>query len=318
MLGAFLALLAGLAAATSEAAHDDVSLLQISRVVRHVSPAHRGQQDLAFVHVPMNFGNSIALTAAVGSGSTLLYGQVSGAAQQGWSAVSPMLRSGAPVWGPMNPDLQVTSELGYPMYYTPQSLWPKDLAERYFGNKTVFGLLRDPHERLVAYFRGQFGTARGWQFTPDGRVCAGELNSFVKAKLAPLVRDPSQVPEVNLHVQADYFEGPHAITAPLDLDAFPLSANALLQAHGYGVEIRADDMIHVHGCDETWAGDLDAEARGLIQQYYARDFALRCAHFGYCDASQDHCLQHVPGMCPSKAFAWDDGAGAYQRHPPNQ
>mmetsp|Transcript_31920 Transcript_31920/g.67896 ORF Transcript_31920/g.67896 Transcript_31920/m.67896 type:complete len:317 (+) Transcript_31920:51-1001(+) len=308
--GALLITYSFLAVTATEEGYDSISLLQ--HYVWDASPALRGQQDLVFFHVPMNFGNSIALTAAVGSGSTLGYSEVSSLARQGWDAILTKVQPNAPVWGPLNPDLQTTSELGYPMYYTPQRYWPKDLAEQYFGNKTVFGLLRDPYERMVAYFRGGVGgTARGWEFTPDGRTCSQQLNLFVKHSLTPLVENPSQIPSANLHVQADYFEGPYAITLPLDLDSFPQSASALLQEHGYDVNIETNDMIHVKGCDDTWAGDMDSEARALIQTYYARDFALRCTHFGYCDNDQNHCLTHVAGMCPANHFTWDNDQALY-------
>mmetsp|Transcript_20023 Transcript_20023/g.56311 ORF Transcript_20023/g.56311 Transcript_20023/m.56311 type:complete len:305 (-) Transcript_20023:6-920(-) len=281
--------------------------------VGHASGGAGGQRDLAFVHVPMNFGNSIALTAAVGSGSKLEYQNVTKAAAGGWEAVTPLVRPGAPVWGPLNPDLQATSEYGYPMYYTPQKHWPKDLAGRYFGNRTVFGLLRDPYERLVAYFRaGVAGVARAWDFTPDGRVCAGELSEFAKSHLRPALASPASRPDVNVHRQADFFDGEYGITHPLDLDSFPASANSFLREHGYDTTIGVNDMIHVVGCDNTWAGHFDKEARHMIKEYYSRDFELRCSHFGHCDHKPDHCLKHVPGMCPGQVFRWDRAEQLYK------
>lgn len=311
-LGAFFIIYTGFAAASNEVVCDHLSLMQFGMTTNSVS---NGQQDLVFMHVPMNFGNSVALTAAVGSGSTLSYGQVSGAASQGWGKINSMVKPNAPVWGPLDPDLQIKSGIGAPMYYTPQNLWPSKLAQEYFGDKKVFGILRDPFERIVAFFRSKGGVARGWEFTPDGRVCTDKLNKFVKDSLSPLLKDSSKSPaDPNLHIQADYFEGKYGITLPVDLDKFPQSASTLLQEHGYNVTIQTNDMMHIIGCDDTWSGDLDEEAKSLIKQYYARDFDLRCKYFGYCDKSPNHCLVHVPGMCPAKLFKWDQGSSTYLKH----
>merc|ERR550539_95950 len=262
----------------------------------------------------MNFGNTVALTAAVGSGSTLEYDEVSGAAKAGWPTVSSMAQPNAPIWGPLNPDLQQASELGYPMYYTPAKYWPKALAEQYFGNKTVFGILRDPYERVLAMFRATGGVARGWQYEDDGRNCAARLNAFVKDSLSPLVfAQMPHPPSPNLHVQADYFEGPYAIQEVLDLDTFPQSANALLQQHGYNVNIQENDMMHVIGCDSTFTDDLDDEARTLIERYYARDFKLRCERLGHCDKKAYHCALGSPGMCPQRLYTWEASTKMYVR-----
>jgi len=310
VVSALLIASASLASATDMGMLDKMSLMQL-RV--DVASTNTSQQDLVFFHVPMNFGNSIALTAAVGSGSSLTYGEVTQAAQKGWDNVNAMTKPGAPVWGPVNPDLQVKSEIsGYPMYYTPPNLWPESLAEAYFGNKTVFGLLRDPYERITALFRGRMGTARGFEYNPDGRNCAAEVSEFVKQSLSTLVQHPElKFPGANLQPQADYFEGPHGITVPLDLDEFPADANSLFKKHGYDINIQLNDMMHVHGCDDTWSGDMDEEAKSLVRKYYARDFELRCKYFGYCDDQVYHCLPQVPGMCPTSLFAWSEESSYY-------
>lgn len=293
---------------------DEGGLSLLQSLSRNRKAARRGTRDLAFVHVPMNFGNSIALTAAVGSGSNLTYGQVSATAQAGWDNVTRVLQPGAPAWGPLNPDLQTVSDLGFPMYYTPQKHWPSELAQQYFGNRTVFGILRDPYERVVALYRGSQGGAgaKGTDFVPDGRVC--DVNSFVQDTVSRLISDPSSVNSllrVQLQVQADFFEGAYGITLPIDLDEFPRSANEVLSAHGYDVNLQLNDIMHVTDCSNTWSGDLSNHSKSLIHQYYLRDFALRCEHFGYCDDMRNACLTHVPGMCPEKLFTWDDASALY-------
>jgi hypothetical protein len=272
-------------------------------------------KDLVFVHVPMNFGSAIALSAAVGSGSNL-YDQLTTAAESGWPKVSKMVDPEYPVWGRFNPDLQGNSHLGYPMYYTPSKYWPDDLWTTYFVNKKPFGILRDPYERILALFRtstSQVDASRGWDFRDDRRNCAEELNEFVKINLNPLVMHNTQHPKnVDFHVQADYFEGDIPIQV-LDMDSFPQSANELLQKHGYNVSMGVGDMFHYHGCDDAFVDDLNAESKNLIEVYYARDFKLRCDKLGHCDKTQHHCVVQSPGMCPKRLYNWDDATHRYVR-----
>jgi hypothetical protein len=293
---------------------DALSLVQMRS--EKVSSATQGEKDLVFVHVPMNFGTGIALTAAVGSGSNLTYNQMAIAAE-GWKTVSKIAQPDAPVWGPLNPDLQKETYIGYPLYYTPAKYWPEDVKEKYFGDKTTFGVLRDPYERIVALFRSYNspdGVSRGWDFVDDGQNCADDLNAFVKANLKQLIRKFSQHPKnANFHVQADYFEGDHAIQEVLDMDTFPQSANELLQKHGYNVNMGIDDVFHIHGCDDTFVDDLDAESKSLIELFYARDFKLRCEKLGHCDKTQHHCVVQSPGMCPNRLYNWDDATHRYVR-----
>jgi hypothetical protein len=273
-------------------------------------------KDLVFVHVPMNFGTAIALSAAVGSGSNL-YDQMTMAAESGWSKVSKMVDTDNPVWGRFNPDLQGKSTFGYPMYYTPSKYWPVDKKYPYFGNKRTFGILRDPYERILALFRTSisiYDASRGWDFRDDRRNCAEELNEWVKSNLKPLVLHSTEHPQnVDLHVQAGYFEGDNPIEEVLDMDSFPQSANELLQKHGYNVSIGVDDMFHYHGCDDTFVDDLNAESKNLIEFYYARDFKLRCDKLGHCDKTKHHCVVQAPGMCPKRLYNWDDATHRYVR-----
>merc|ERR550525_742098 len=71
-----------------------------------------------------------------------------------WTDVMKVARPDAEVWGRLSPQLQMPSNAtGCSMFCTPQKYWPKGIAKRYFRYMSVFGLLRDPFERLVAHFR---------------------------------------------------------------------------------------------------------------------------------------------------------------------
>jgi len=94
------------------------------------------------------------------------------------------------------------------------------------------------------------------------------------------------------------------ITAPIDGRKFPESMNAAFGAHGYDtVQIDGKDLVPIHGCPNSWAGDLDLETQQLVKKVYAKDFELICKHFGYCTDSELTCTKGVPGMCPPKALA---------------
>merc|ERR1719499_1593381 len=107
-----------------------VSFLQSSVSLGHPAPPG-GQRDLVMAYVPYNFGHTVAMNA-IKSGIK-------------WGDCGQRGGDGATCLG------QVTSQTtGCHLMNTPGKYWPKDLAERYFGNRTVFGILRDPYERLVA------------------------------------------------------------------------------------------------------------------------------------------------------------------------
>merc|ERR1719167_1440089 len=103
--------------------------------------------------------------------------------------------------------------------------------------------------------------------------------------------------------QADYFDPPFGITLAVDNRLFPDSANKLFKEHGYPYHIGDADILHVFGCTEAWAGDLDCEARALVRKVYKRDFDLLCEKFGYCDEDTSVCIQGVPMMCPQNLTA---------------
>jgi len=299
-----------------------VSLLQTSFVFPGAAQASlasaeksdaTGERDLVLVHVPFNFGHSIENVAMFGSGGPFsakrmidyvasLGGFGSVSRQVSWSEARRLARPDAEFWGHLNPDLQVLSEVtGCPMYYTPQKYWPSNLAAKYFGNKTVFGMLRDPYERLVAFFRGnnpQYGATHPEFFA----TC--DVNGAVKSMLRDYLAGGKEFAGgCTLLPQAEFFEGPYGITLPINNREFPRSMNEAFQEHGYhDFVINTSDILHVEGCVDVWAADLDAEARDLVKKVYSRDFELLCKHFGYCDREENCCIYQVPQMCPDRVL----------------
>jgi hypothetical protein len=300
-----------------------------------------GNKDLVFVNVPFNLGSSIAEAAAMGphhhskhkevgkvakghagnrSTSRLPSGKVA-AGQAGWKMVHDMAQPNAPIWGAMHPDLQEETDYGCPLFETPQQQWPEDEAHKYFNNKTVFGMLRDPYDRWVAAFRGLMNTvtravpnlAKGLDFDNDDMTC--DVNAWTKLMLAEPTLWPKAV-ACKLQPQVSFFEGPHKITLPVDFRKFPDSANRLFKTHGYdNIDMDPNRLTHTTGCDNTWAGDLDDVSKDLIHHYYRRDFDLVCKLLGHCSKHENVCATGVPGACPAKLFSWERKTKTYRRLP---
>eukprot|EP00416_Gambierdiscus_australes_P031944 CAMPEP_0171091368 /NCGR_PEP_ID=MMETSP0766_2-20121228/32908_1 /TAXON_ID=439317 /ORGANISM="Gambierdiscus australes, Strain CAWD 149" /LENGTH=327 /DNA_ID=CAMNT_0011549469 /DNA_START=65 /DNA_END=1048 /DNA_ORIENTATION=- len=282
------------------------------------------KRNLVLMHIPYNFGHTVELAGLLPVNSMPdLHKGVSGKSSManqfmtanfswGLVRVAKIIKPSLEAWGHFNPDLNAVSEVtNCPMYFTPQKYWPEELAKRYFGKKTVFGLLRDPYERMVAVFRGSFANY-GSNFSQFSEKCDinGGLQQLMKEMLTgsdPFRGSCTFVP------QAEYFDGEHGVKLPVDNRLFPTSMNRVFEAHGYKEHIGAYNIGHVQGCDNVWAGDLNAETRKLIQQVYARDFELLCKHFGYCDKEENVCIQGVPNMCPPKLFKWDNTNMIYLR-----
>jgi hypothetical protein len=209
-------------------------------------------------------------------------------------------------WGHANKELTQMSEVtGCPMYFTPQKYWPNDLARRYFGNKTVFGVLRDPYERLVALFRGNLKGYGGGFDAEDVASCDvnNAIKKLMKKGLEHTAKGQLFAQKCTFIPQAEYFDGPYGITLPVNNRAFPKSMNEVFRDHNYFENhIRHKDVFHVFGCPEVWAGDLDEETRAMVRKMYARDFDLLCEHFGYCDDEANTCIQGVDSMCPKRVL----------------
>lgn len=281
-----------------------------------------GQKDLVLMHMPYNFGNTVEKVAMFSNASKEAYskyvvelgggsfaGTSAGSKQATWDQVNKLAQAGGEVWGHMNPDLQVTSAAtGCPLYLSPPKHWPQDVAKTYFGNRTIFGIIRDPYEKLVAQFRGGMPDYGGYNRLVTASC---DINTAVKSRMKAIIatgKPPSEFFEGGCASlpQSEFFEGDYGITLPVDNWKFPKSMNEVFETHGYDWRIETDDILHVNLCNEHWSGDFDSETRSLVQQVYKKDFELLCKSFGYCDYDQNTCLQGVPNMCPPSLLAWDE------------
>ena len=211
----------------------------------------------------------------------------------------------AKLWGGVAPELQGLSDVtGCPMYFTPPKYWPGDLAKAYLGGKKVFGILRNPYERLVAMFRG--GYSEYGSFPPHyHKTC--DVNGALKWLMTGLMNGTisKYASQCTFIPQAEFFEGPYGIQVAVDNLFFPESLNKMLAYNGLrSALVEQNVILQITGCNNVWAADLDLDTKKLVYQYFKADFELLCQRFGYCDHGVNTCLVQVPGMCPDKAFAW--------------
>jgi hypothetical protein len=282
----------------------DVQLLQTG-VLTIPHGVDDGGGALVFMHVPHSFGHTIEKVAFAGTNNNATYQLGSAIAELGTTGSSSMLKTlGAPggrLWGRMVPELHQISEVtGCPLYFTPAKHWPKDIAETYFRNWTIFGVLRDPYERLVAQFRG-LTKEHGGNYSEFYKTC--DVNGAVKKMLATYLSGNFYAEGCSFLPQAEYFDPPYGIALPIDNRRFPDSANQVMAQHGHPFHIDTSDVILPAECSEMWAGDLDCETKFLIKQVYGRDFELLCEHFGYCNHDVNTCVRSVPNMCPDDILA---------------
>ena len=218
----------------------------------------------------------------------------------------------ARLWGGVAPELQeLSEETGCPMYFTPPKYWPKDLAKSYLAGKKVFGILRNPIERLVAMFRG--GYSEYGSFPPHFRETC-DVNGAIKWLMQSLMNGTvsKYASQCTFIPQAEFFEGPYAIQIAVDNLYFPESVNRMLVYNDLQSAIVEQNVIlQIAGCDDSWAGDLEEETKYLVYQYFQKDFELLCERFGYCNYGKATCLVQVPGMCPPKNFTWNQSLKRY-------
>eukprot|EP00440_Ansanella_granifera_P075779 gb/GFBE01082235.1/.p1 GENE.gb/GFBE01082235.1/~~gb/GFBE01082235.1/.p1 ORF type:complete len:337 (+),score=73.45 gb/GFBE01082235.1/:1-1011(+) len=276
---------------------------------KDVQAAAKTDPGLVLMHLPYNFGHTLESVAMFGSGGSWQLASAMKVAGDGSKSVEERLalleaskQPNGEVWGHVHPLLQETSNVtGCPLYFTPGKHWPKEIAEAYFQDKTRFGMLRDPYERLVAQFRGNY-RGYGGQYDKFYETC--DVNGAVRQMVETVLSGDPYAEGCTWVPQAEYFDAPYGIMLPVDNRRFPNSANEMLVSHGYShMFIQEQDILHVSGCNEVWAGDLDCETKALVKKVYARDFELLCKHFGYCDDNENCCLLGVPEMCPSNLTA---------------
>jgi len=278
-------------------------LAPMAQGVIDISPQGSSQKDLVLQHIPFNFGHTIATVMWGGSGFSKWFYALHSVAYYAlplkakWWIINGS-RSGefSRIWGNLNPDLQTESEVtGCLLAFTPGKFWPKEVAEKYFADNQIFGMLRDPYERLIAQFRGNLPNYGG--HSPEfSRTC--DVNGALE-KMLELYQVNPYANQCTLLPQAEYFDQPFGVAIAVDNRKFPDSANELLRLHGYSQQIAQQDIQHVSGCPEVWAGDLRCDVKAKVQEVYKRDFELLCQKFGYCNWDESVCIEGVKEMCPS-------------------
>jgi hypothetical protein len=203
------------------------------------------------------------------------------------------------------------------MYLTPQKYWPTELAKTYFGNKHVFGVLRDPYERLVQLFKSGM---EGYSDRDATALAKCDVNSAVRKMINESMHGNVFRDGCVFVPQAEYFEGPYRIKLPVNSREFPASMNNAFESWNYtNMKINMGDVTAEPYCQQTvWAESLDCETRKMVREFYSRDFELICAvfnvshdvshHFNFCSNTDSICTINVPGMCPEDikyATDWD-------------
>lgn len=322
----------------AQAAKEAAEATMMEGLAKVKARSKRRLRDLAFVHVPVNFGHDVerdALMAEEVEGDLYSNPYATAAAMYmgGDSVVTKELKSltmvqgpGGEAWGKMDPALrELSPKTGCDLYATPPKYWPKVVARKYFRydqyqNKTVFGLLRDPYDRIVHEFRLQ---SQGFDslFNNETRKVISEregtmdresekyqsfyddcnVSAWVKAELGRFQKGDRFRGNCHLLPQKYYFDGVHGIQVPIDNRHIPQSFNEVMKNHGYDIRMATDDTLANLKCDVS-AWSLDEEAKALVREVYADDFALLCQHFGYCDNTELTCLKQFPRMCSGSPY----------------
>lgn len=331
-------------AADEEASLLRVQMLQMGRRVSRGMPRHlmevaeatQGEADteakdttaegsglLSFMHIPCNFGHTIE-KEALGKGANLrlVYESSSAKSQAEEEAIMHRAKGTQGVfWGQMDPSTrQISNATGCNMYYTPGKYWPSHLARSYFGQRTIFGVLRDPYDKAVNEFRRQVqkvDSVYNWQLRANVSAREGhpereglryqtyydtcDVNGYLKEELLKYKAGDHFRGNCALVPQAEYFDSPWGVAVPVDNRLIPGSINTVLGDYGYSY--RVDKTIHNWLCPNISAFSLDTEVKGLIQEVYARDFDLLCSYFGYCNRTEMICLEAIPQMCGDRSTA---------------
>jgi len=278
---------------------------------------------LSFMHIPCNFGHTIE-KLALGQGADFQLVYESSVAKTQVEAETLMQRAKGTqgvLWGEMDPSTRVVSNAtGCNMYYTPGKYWPPHLARSYFGQRTIFGVLRDPYDKAVNEFRRQvqkvesvYNLQYRWNISareghPEREglryqtyydTC--DVNGYLKEELLKYKAGDHFRGNCALVPQADYFDPPWGIALPVDNRLIQKSINTVLEDYGYSY--RVGNTIHNWLCPNVTAFTLTDEVKGLIQEVYARDFDLLCSYFGYCNRNELVCMEAIPEMCGNRTLA---------------
>mmetsp|Transcript_86097 Transcript_86097/g.208609 ORF Transcript_86097/g.208609 Transcript_86097/m.208609 type:complete len:449 (-) Transcript_86097:7-1353(-) len=303
--------------------------MQLAPVTQQMEQQDQGffKHDLAFVHVPMNFGHLVERAALEGNRVDetpfILYGSFNAkSVKDQWEQIAGVRGEGGQVWGTMYPELRAVSNYsGCNLVYEPPRHWPVEFARAYFGGRRAFGLLRDPYDRLVSEFRYQ-ASGGGKQTVDISRSEVSEregsleregpeysalysncdVNGWVKREMQRYKAGDQFRGNCHLLPQAEYFEHPHGISLPLDTRMLPDSFNLEMERHGYTVQLKMESIQYNGKCNKLSVWDLDEESKQLVREVYAADFDLLCRHFGYCDDEELTCLSQIPFFCGSASF----------------
>jgi len=286
-----------------------------------------GKRDLSFIHIPINFGQSIERVGLNGEREQevpfLIQPSFQAKKEQNkWNAIHIAKGPGGEIWGQMNPDLRPVSNVtGCNLFQTPQKYWPEDVAASYLSGRRAFGLLRDPYDKIVGEFRQQ-ASGGGRAVTDlkrkeiserEGTVeresqeyldfySTCDLNGWVKAELTRIKQGDQFRGNCHLLPQSEYFEHPHGISLAIDNRLLPESFNQAMEDHGYNMRMDSSSIHHNWSCNKLSAWSLDEEAKELIKEVYASDFKLLCKTFGYCDSEELTCMQQLPMMCGGSPY----------------
>jgi len=274
-----------------DAAETAVQLLQTDATIHGVQ-MDRASGSLSMAYLPYNFGHTVS-KLALENGIE-------------WGDCAERTDPSQPYEGTCLGHMK-NEATGCELMYTPGKYWPQDLAEQYFGNKTIFGIFRDPYERIMSQFRGS-GAA---EYPELHAAC--DVNNGVKALMRDIIAGNEFANNCNYLPQAEFFDAPFGVTVAIDNRFFPDSMNSFLDSQGYeALHIADEEVNHISGCNDNWVGDLDCEARGLVYQHFKRDFDLACEQFGYCNTSENICLTRIHEMCPETLFAWNEEQWQYE------
>mmetsp|Transcript_4674 Transcript_4674/g.10252 ORF Transcript_4674/g.10252 Transcript_4674/m.10252 type:complete len:312 (-) Transcript_4674:107-1042(-) len=271
----------------AEASPQEMGVVDVEDLHVGKSPESSHVSGLTFFHVAFNFGHTV-------------------------EPVVQRESNGAVLWGSVYPGMSNTSSVtGCPMYFTPMKYWPQSLIDEYVGSNEVWGIFRDPYERLVSEFRGGMREYGGLFDQVLLENCSTDLavKQMVQNYLAsnnPYSSGCALLPQV------EFTEGTPHVTIPVDNRLFPHSANSLMAEHGLPYSIQQADILHVSNCPNSHVGELQPDTMALIRQVYARDFELLCTSFGYCDNTEVTCLRYINGMCPETLYAWNEQLEMYE------
>lgn len=286
-----------------------------------------GLPDLEMVHVPSNFGTTIERDALRATKLNMMQAQRSfkvASKDKQWELIKGAVGDGGQIWGMMNPDMREISSVGCKMYYTPSQYWPENLAEKRMGRKALFGIIRDPYDRIVNEFRMQ---ASGISSVFEGETREDvskrektsmdregslykdwydscDVNQWIKRELRMYKHGDKFRGNCHLLPQSEYFSIPYGISIPVDARKLPESFNTVMEGHGYDVRMsNSPEMSKGIACDHITAWDLDEGSKEMVREVYARDFEQVCKSFGYCNNTELTCLSQIPNMCGEREEA---------------